>query len=116
MAKAFVKDLGACIRAGYPIVTIVTPVLERRLQCHQRTPGIGLVRFLGPSDEQPFAAIAVDWGCHWLSSASKRRSGNSRLALLNGRYFLPKETFSFAEARTAVRPERPSSFKLGQDR
>ena len=105
MAKAFVKDMGACIRVGYPIVTIVTPVLERRLQCHQRTPGIGLVRFLGPSDEQPFAAIAVDWGCHWLSSASKRRSGNSRLALLNGRYFLPKETFSFAEARTAVRPK-----------
>ena len=69
MAKAFVKDLGAYIRAGYRIVTIVTPVLERRLQCNQRTPGIGLVRFLGPSDEQPFAAIGVDWGCHWLSSA-----------------------------------------------
>ena len=30
MAKAFVKDMGACIRVGYPIVTIVTPVLERR--------------------------------------------------------------------------------------
>ena len=69
MAKAFVKDPGACIRAGHPIVTIVTPVLERRLQCNQRTPGIGLVRFLGPSDEQPFAAIAVDWRCHRLSSA-----------------------------------------------
>ena len=50
-------------RAGYPIVTIVTPVLERRLRCKQRTPGIGLVRFLGLSDEQPFAAIAVDCGC-----------------------------------------------------
>lgn len=48
MAKAFVKDLGACIRAGYPIVTIVTPALERRVQCNQRTPGIGLVPFLGP--------------------------------------------------------------------
>ena len=106
MAKAFVKDPGAYIHAGYPIVTIVTPVLERRLQCNQRTPGIGLLRFLGPSDEQPFAAIAVDWCCHWLSSASKRRSGNSRLALLNGRYFLPKVSFSFAEARTAVRPFR----------
>jgi hypothetical protein len=94
-------------RAGYPIVTIVTPVLERRLQCNSRTPRNGLVRFLGPSDEQPFAAIAVDWGCRWLSSASKRRSGNSRLALLNGRYFLPKEIFSFAEAWTAVRPIRP---------
>ena len=106
MAKAFVKDPGACIRAGYPIVTIVTPVLERRLQCNQRTPGIGPVRFPGPSDEQPFAAIAVDWGCHRLSSASKRRSGNSRPAPLNGRYFLPKETFCFADARTAVRPIR----------
>jgi hypothetical protein len=30
MAKAFVKDLGACVGAGYPIVSIVTPVLERR--------------------------------------------------------------------------------------
>lgn len=30
MAKALVKDLGTRIRAGYPIVTIVTPVLERR--------------------------------------------------------------------------------------
>lgn len=109
MAKAFVKDPGAHIRAGCPIVT---PVLERRLQCNQRTPGIGLVRFLGPSDEQPFAAIAVDWGCHWLSSASKKRSGNSRLAPLNGRYFLPKETFSFAEARTPVRPKRPLTFWL----
>ncbi|HEX7498706.1 MAG TPA: hypothetical protein VF524_00215 [Polyangia bacterium] len=105
MAKAFVKDLDACSRTGYPIVTIVTPVLERRLQRNQRTPGIGLVRFLGPSDEQPFAAIAVDWGGQRLSSASKRRSGNSRLALLNGWNFLPKETFSFAEARTAVRPK-----------
>jgi len=73
MAKAIVKNPGACIRAGYPIVTIVTPVLERRVQCNQRTPGIGLVPFLGPSDEQPFAAIAVDWGCHWLSSAISGR-------------------------------------------
>lgn len=30
MAKVFVQELGACIRAGYPIVTIVTQVLERR--------------------------------------------------------------------------------------
>ena len=51
-------------RTGYPVVTIVTPVLEFRLQCNQRMPGIGRVRFLGPSDGQPFAAIAVDWGCH----------------------------------------------------
>jgi hypothetical protein len=30
MAKAFAEDPSACIRSGYPIVTIVTPVLERR--------------------------------------------------------------------------------------
>src|SRR5450759_931698 len=65
-----------------------------------------------PPDEQPSAAIAVDWGCHRISSASKRCSGNSRFALLNGRYFLPKETFSFAEARTAVRPKRPATHLL----
>ncbi|MDO8463853.1 MAG: hypothetical protein Q7S46_01165, partial [Gallionella sp.] len=73
LAKALVKDLGACIRAGYPIVTIVTPVLERRLQCNQRTPRIG------PPDEQPFAAIAVDWGCHWLSSAMTGRSVDQKI-------------------------------------
>ena len=64
MAKAFVKDTGACIRAGYPIVTIVTPVLERRLQCNQRTPGIGLVRFLGLSDEQPSPRL------QWIGAAT----------------------------------------------
>ena len=85
MAKAFVKDLGAYIRAGYPIVTIVTPVLERRVQCNQRTPGIGVVRFLGPSDEQPFAAIAVDWGCHWLSSARTRNWAIYKMGFLNVR-------------------------------
>jgi hypothetical protein len=84
MAKAFVKDPGACIRAGHPIVTIVTPVLERRLQCNQRTPGIGLVRFLGPSDEQPFAAIAVDWRCHRLSSANCGRSMRQEISFPNG--------------------------------
>ncbi len=73
MAKVFVKDLSACIRTGYPIGTIVTPVLERRLQCNQRTPGIGLVRFLGPSDEQPFTAIAVDWGWQWFGEQETLR-------------------------------------------
>jgi len=32
MAKAIVKDLGACIRAGYPIVTIVSSEEDRALE------------------------------------------------------------------------------------
>jgi len=32
MAKAFIKDLGAYIRAGYPIVTIVSSEEDRALE------------------------------------------------------------------------------------
>ena len=95
---------GACNRAGDPIVTIVTPVLERRLQCNQRAAGIGLVRFPGPSDEQPFAAIAVDWDCHWFSSAAGREAFFRLAANLSGAVGCPLQCLD--ERRTSTQALR----------